>query len=191
MASHLEDEKGWNYYVSKSKEAIAELAESGENAAEVKDAPAVIVPVYAPAKEAPTAEDVERSRAIGNMLVLMEEIGLAGTWVSVMCDEAQQKKVAEAMHVSSEFMPMGILTLGYPEQDAEEDKPESVGVALEVCDVSPESLADEFLDTVAGTLGKECLYSLLAAMSKWRVAKVVRQTCRCHNGANLLKQRIL
>ena len=62
MASHLEDEKGWNYYVSKSKEAIAELAESGENAAEVKDAPAVIVPVYAPAKEAPTAEDVERSR---------------------------------------------------------------------------------------------------------------------------------
>lgn len=123
MASHLEDEKGWNYYVSKSKEAIAELAESGENAAEVKDAPAVIVPVYAPAKEAPTAEDVERSRAIGNMLVIMEEIGLAGTWVSVMCDEAQQKKVAEAMHISLEFMPMGILTLGYPEQDAEEDKP--------------------------------------------------------------------
>lgn len=114
MASHLEDEKGWNYYVSKSKESIA---------AEVKAAPAVIVPVYAPAKEAPTAEDVERSRAIGNMLVIMEEIGLAGTWVSVMCDEAQQKKVAEAMHISSEFMPMGILTLGYPEQDAEEDKP--------------------------------------------------------------------
>ena len=56
MASHLEDEKGWNYYVSKSKEAIAELAESGENAAEVKDAPAVIVPVYAPAKEAPMEE---------------------------------------------------------------------------------------------------------------------------------------
>ena len=71
------------------------------------------------------------------------------------------------------------------------EQSESVGVALEVCDVSPESLADEFLDTVASTLGKECLYSLLAAMSKWRVAKVVRQTCRCHNGANLLKQRIL
>lgn len=133
MASHLEDEKGWNYYVSKSKEAIAELAESGENAAEVKDAPAVIVPVYAPAKEAPTAEDVERSRAIGNMLVLMEEIGLAGTWVSVMCDEAQQKKVGEAMHVSSEFMPMGILTLGYPEQDAEEDKPGKMKKKAEEC----------------------------------------------------------
>ena len=111
MASHLEDEKGWNYLRFQVQGAIAELAESGENAAEVKDAPAVIVPVYAPAKEAPTAEDVERSRAIGNMLVLMEEIGLAGTWVSVMCDEAQQKKVAEAMHISSEFMPMGILTL--------------------------------------------------------------------------------
>ena len=120
MASHLEDEKGWNYYVSKSKEAIAELAESGENAAEVKDAPAVIVPVYAPAKEAPTAEDVERSRAIGNM-------------VSVMCDEAQQKKVAEAMHISSEFMPMGILTLGYPEQDAEEDKPGKMKKKAEEC----------------------------------------------------------
>lgn len=123
MASHLEDEKGWNYYVSKSKEAIAELAESGENAAEVKDAPAVIVPVYAPAKETPTAEDVERSRAIGNMLVIMEEIGLAGIWVNVMDDEAQQKKVAEAMNISSEFMPMGILTLGYPEKDPDEDKP--------------------------------------------------------------------
>ena len=99
----------------------------------MKDAPAVIVPVYAPAKEAPTAEDVERSRAIGNMLVLMEEIGLAGTWVSVMCDEAQQKKVAEAMHISSEFMPMGILTLGYPEQDAEEDKPGKMKKKAEEC----------------------------------------------------------
>ena len=67
------------------------------------------------------------------MLVLMEEIGLAGTWVSVMCDEAQQKKVAEAMHVSSEFMPMGILTLGYPEQDAEEDKPGKMKKKAEEC----------------------------------------------------------
>lgn len=37
------------------------------------------------------------------------------------------------MHISSEFMPMGILTLGYPEQDAEEDKPGKMKKKAEEC----------------------------------------------------------
>ncbi len=122
MSSHVESEQTWNYYVTKGKAELKALAESGENAALVCDAPAVIVPVYSVKGEASTAEDVKRSQAIGNMLVIMEELELTGEWVSAMVDEAQQKAITTALHISSDYVPMGILTLGYPEVTKEEEK---------------------------------------------------------------------
>ncbi|MDO4384082.1 MAG: nitroreductase family protein [Eubacteriales bacterium] len=122
MTSHIESEQTWNYYVTKGKPELKELAQSGENASAVCDAPAVIVPVYSTKGDAPTAEDVEKSRAIGNMLVIMEEMELAGEWVNAMEDEAQQEAISAALHISSEYVPMGILTLGYPEKTPEETK---------------------------------------------------------------------
>ena len=122
MASHIESEQTWNYYVTKGKAELRELAQSGANAEAVSEAPAVIVPVYSTKGDAPTADDVEKSRAIGNMLVIMEEMELAGEWVSVMEDEAQQKAISAALHISSEYVPMGILALGYPEKKAKKKK---------------------------------------------------------------------
>ena len=122
MSSRVESEQTWNYYVTKGKPELKELAASGENAAAVCDAPAVIVPVYTVKGDAPTAEDVEKSRAIGNMLVIMEEMELAGAWMSAMDDADQQKAIAKSLHVSSDYVPMGILTLGYPEVTKEEEK---------------------------------------------------------------------
>lgn len=122
MTSRAENEKLWNYYVTKAKDAIEEIAASGTDIAEVADAPAIIVPAYEAKEVAPTPTELEGSAAISNMQVLMEEIGLKGQWITILGNSEQQSKVAEAMNISSEFVPMGVLTLGYPQEDEEELK---------------------------------------------------------------------
>lgn len=66
---------------------------------------------------------------------------------------------------------------------------ESIGVALEMRDVVPKSLTHFVAQEIAAVLGEERLYGLFARMAKRRVAHVMGQTGRLHDGTNLLKQR--
>lgn len=115
LSSRADNEQSWDYYVSKGKDAILALEKDGENGVKLDRAPAVIVPVYRTKDPVPTKEEVVKSTAIGNMKVIMDELGLVGKWICVVGNEAQQQVVSKTLSISSEFVPMGILTLGYPE----------------------------------------------------------------------------
>ena len=67
---------------------------------------------------------------------------------------------------------------------------ESVGIAFEMCDVVPESLADLRLQLHSIPLSEECLNGLLATMTERRVAKVMRQACGTHDGAYLREEGV-
>ena len=121
LSSRADNEQSWDYYVSKGKEAIRALEKDPENGMNLDHAPAVIVPVYGAKDPVPTKEEVVKSTAIGNMKVIMDEIGLVGKWICVVGNEAQQKAVTETLSIASEFVPMGILTLGYPELEDDDE----------------------------------------------------------------------
>ncbi len=121
LSSRADNEQSWDYYVSKGKDAILAMENDETNGVNLDHAPAVIVPVYGAKDPIPTKDEVVKSTAIGNMKVIMDEIGLVGKWVCLVGNEAQQQAVSETLSISSEFVPMGILTLGYPELEEEGD----------------------------------------------------------------------
>ena len=79
-------------------------------------------------------------------------------------------------------------TLAAPVKTVREQT-EGVGVALKVYEVVPEVGRQMRLQLLTRTLAEERLYGLLSTVSERRVAHVVCQTGRAHNGAELLKQR--
>ena len=73
--------------------------------------------------------------------------------------------------------------------EAVREQSEGVGVTLEVRQVLPHLRRHTFLQRQSAALAKERLYSLLARVSERRIAHVVRQTRRAHDGAQLLEER--
>ena len=65
---------------------------------------------------------------------------------------------------------------------------EGVGVALKVGQVVPELVAYALLQSPSATFAKVSLYSLLARMTKRRIAHIMSQTRRAYDSANLLEQ---
>ena len=73
--------------------------------------------------------------------------------------------------------------------EAVREQSEGVGVTLEVREVLPHLRRHTRLQRQSPTLAKERLYSLLAGVTERRIAHVVRQTRRAHDGAKLLEER--
>ena len=71
------------------------------------------------------------------------------------------------------------------------EQTEGIGIALEVDEVVPEDGVYLSLQVAAGTVGKECLYGLLATVAEGWIAQVVGQTGRGDNLSDLLKERVL
>ena len=69
------------------------------------------------------------------------------------------------------------------------EQAKSIGIALEMRDVVPESLAHLAAQTAALVFGEIGLDGLFARVPEGRVAHVVGQSGRLHDGANLLEQR--
>ena len=71
------------------------------------------------------------------------------------------------------------------------EEAEGVGVTLEMHEVVPQLLADSATQLLALALAEERLDGFLAGMAERRIAHVVRQASRAHDGAYLLEQRAL
>ena len=71
------------------------------------------------------------------------------------------------------------------------EEAEGVGVTLEMHEVVPQLLADSATQLLALALAEERLDGFLAGVTERRIAHIVRQASRAHDGAYLLEQRAL
>ncbi|MCK8826891.1 nitroreductase family protein [Natroniella acetigena] len=131
-AAHLAPSAGniqpWEFYVIKNQAKIEKLAEIAYGQEWMTQAPIVVVvctnPDLSAAKYGQRGEELyalqDTSAAIENMLLAAEAYDLGSCWIGAF-DEQQVKEVLE---LPAELIPLAFVTIGYPQGDQEEVRPQ-------------------------------------------------------------------
>ena len=104
------NQQPWEFYVVKDKAVIGRLSEASPYAKCAKDAPVVFVPCF-------------RSKAVENLLLEADELGLGAVWMGISPDEGRMKAVREVLDIPKDLRAFALVPCGYPaEERAQEDR---------------------------------------------------------------------
>ena len=115
------NKKPWEFFVITNEEKLQELKKASRFAR--YDAPLAIVVCGNLSKALPLQLSTywiqDCSAATQNILLRVTDLGLGAVWCGAHPQKNVEKKIKEILDLSDKLVPLNIIFIGYPNQDAE------------------------------------------------------------------------
>lgn len=115
------NKKPWEFFVITNEEKLQELKKASRFAR--YDAPLAIVVCGNLSKTLPLQLSTywiqDCSAATQNILLRVTDLGLGAVWCGAHPQKNVEKKIKEILDLSDKLVPLNIIFIGYPNQDAE------------------------------------------------------------------------
>lgn len=111
------NQQPWEFYVVKSKEKLAQLAQTSPYAGCVKQAPFAFV--VCTRKECRLIEyaEIDASAAIENLLLEADSLGLGAVWLGIAPLKERMEAVKRVLCIPDSLEVFAIVSCGYPDEE--------------------------------------------------------------------------
>lgn len=115
------NQQPWEFYVTKNKDILEQLAHCSPYAECLKGASVAIIPCYnKDALRMPEYADIDMSIACENILLEAVELGLGAVLLGIAPLGERMVAVKKVLHAGNHLEPFAIISCGYPQEESEQ-----------------------------------------------------------------------
>lgn len=112
------DQRPWEFYVVRDKEAIQKLSECSPYSGCAAGAPVVIIPCLKTQDlRFPELDEIDLAIATEHILLEATELGLGAVWLAIAPIDERMEAVEEVLGLPDNLRPFALVPVGYPAED--------------------------------------------------------------------------